>query len=78
MEKRFNKQLHGNMWGPKRSRGFFASKRARKAFFWKSVGDSAAYFLVFYLVGYVVGAGLVFYILFWPMLKALFGPLFGL
>lgn len=74
MEKRFNRHLHGNLGGSIRQRrGFFKSNRARKAFFWSLVGDCTAYFIVFYIIGYVLGAGLVVYVFTWPLLKAFLG-----
>ena len=48
-------------------------KRNRKAFFWFLVGDSMPFLLLGYLIGYALGAWLVFYVLFWPIIKALFG-----
>ena len=73
METKLNKQLHGNFGSVRNRRGFFKNKRARKAYFWQSVGDATAYFLVFYFVGYLFGMGLVLYIFVWPFVKAIFG-----
>lgn len=73
METKLNKQRHGSFQQYRKANSFFRSKAQRKAFFWHVLGDATAYFIVFYLVGYMLGAGLMFYILFWPILKALFG-----
>jgi len=77
LETKLNKQLHGNLRPNLRSRGFFKNNQARKSFFWYLVGDATAYFIVFYFIGYIIGTVGVFYLFFWPMIKAVFGPLFG-
>lgn len=48
------------------------SKRVRKATFWYIVGDSVPFMAIGYIFGYILGAGVVFYVFAWPLIKALF------
>ena len=75
---KFERQRHMNFNTYRKTNGFFKNKESRKSYFWFLVGDAAAYFMIFYFIGYALGAGLVFYVLFWPLIKAFYGPLFGL
>jgi hypothetical protein len=72
MRTKFNRELHSTLSSYRSERGFFGNKESRKSLFWHVMGDSTAYFIVFYIVGILIGKGLVLYIFVWPIIKAIF------
>ena len=73
MTKKFDRDHYRSLMSYRTNRGFFKNKKQRESFFWNMVGDGAAFFIVFYFIGYAIGYVGGFYIIFWPIIKAILG-----
>jgi len=73
--RKFDRQFHTNFQSYQAKNKFFKNKESRQSFFWYLVGDFAAYFVVFYFIGFILGAGIMIYVLVWPLLSIFIKPI---